>query len=772
MSNPKNPNNDILAPDQDTWPAPDGSGFYTRDEVFSSWQGRDTQRTFVPAMNWRARVLFPPDPLLATPNTFPPRQPHHPIQSPTAPPPPVPVVAPMVLPGPSTDDGSPFGTHRANHNRTGVMPIFALEGLSRGREDRTPDRPMSGPSRNHHSQRERSPPYHRRDPYPGPSSNLPPRRDGFNNDRGFHPEPPRHPRSLHSRLSDQPRLPVFTPSAPPGTPLDPTVQPPSHFVPPPPRYDIRQIAPGADGHRVCPQPQVQDDESDVGESSGSDGERDNQKRVSREISRVNEARNRPDDHGTLPDLEPRAPLFEEAGPWRGLVILSRATGQNVDRWVRAGCHFSRRFYVETLRYYNTRLTAHRPPGVLYLFSVQQQTEAAWLMHTTGDSTPLGRRRGQHPTLNQARNTRRRRREAERREEARRGSTTAPSSAPIQDDAPVVPPSAPAVTDSDIAMSPPRAPTSSPSPPPTVMPVDPPPSGMRGHGSFLTETPVSTDDMRSADVHFAGPPSISLFDALRAYQSVHPSTWEIGVRLPNGQWPGPDTLLGTLPLASDVQAARYIHYLAPRAGHPDRDTFLSHLRLALSVGGFFGRNEMRGNWQSHHYALEFYPFIQPSIHDAMIWLEIHGLTRDTVHLLELEDFVRSWRNHYEHETRPSDARFVDPMNESFDEFPRNNLDVLNWTSESAWLSHRFGPTLMGVRTRILRSPAAMDTPTQLPAREQVQTEEEGIPLELSGEDAVMVGVNCDDDVLDFSVDPELGPGGEGVTDTGGQALPDP
>ncbi|KAJ6455132.1 hypothetical protein C8R47DRAFT_1228361 [Mycena vitilis] len=198
------------------------------------------------------------------------------------------------------------------------------------------------------------------------------------------------------------------------------------------------------------------------------------------------------------------------------------------------------------------------------------------------------------------------------------------------------------------------------------------------------------------------PTASLSHVLEQLTAMPPQRWVQGVRLANGEWPGPDTPAGSRPLVDDVLAARFVHMIAPirEEGSLHRARFIGELLRGFSVFGLFERFVTRGNYITASLPLERYGFDSTNVEFSHVFSFVaqHGVHPGSRAARRLHDYAASWRNLADENQNPTA--------QSFDQSPRHSHDVLNWPDSRIieWGVLRHGPLRANINSTYPRFPA--------------------------------------------------------------------
>ncbi|KAJ7089287.1 hypothetical protein B0H15DRAFT_949262 [Mycena belliarum] len=421
-----------------------------------------------------------------------------------------------------------------------------------------------------------------------------------------------------------------------------------------PNVDEAQI--DRHGHPVFPAGPVlppDDDVSDYGSDDSDDELRGLKTFRAREEQRLAEQARRPGPIAPMPEPPP------EAGLWARLSFATIVEAKNLSQWMTSGCPRARAMYRFVMRYHSENPGARRSDGVQYLMRDQGRAERAYLLNTTGDSTPMSRR---VPQKGLSRTTRRRLKA--------QNPASQPDSTTTQ-----------STGDDDEPMNP--APPEGQEPP--------------FQQSYVGHAPLPSESS-------SGPlgPDASLESVLREMASRPPATWTQGIRMENGQWAAPNTLAGVRPLSNDVLAARFLGFVCPRRGQTsiDRSRWMDLAMAGLSIPGFFERMVQRGQWQYNTFPLENFPFDAANVtmSQALSWVHLHGIASGSGSLRILQDYAAAWRNFREHNVDPTAHAFRDP--------PRDSMDVLRLPDAqiTPWREIHYGPVREGITTTTPRFPA--------------------------------------------------------------------
>ncbi|KAF8187925.1 hypothetical protein K438DRAFT_1764633 [Mycena galopus ATCC 62051] len=231
--------------------------------------------------------------------------------------------------------------------------------------------------------------------------------------------------------------------------------------------------------------------------------------------------------------------------------------------------------------------------------------------------------------------------------------------------------------------------------PNPMPAEP---IVQSYSGSLPTPPPNPDAMTA---HWLGP-QMSLHDAMAHAATERPSEWVRGMRTTAGEWPTEHTPVGTYPLASDLRAARLLHFLAPiNRDATHRVAWMESVLRGFLVWGLFERHVQLGAWIHMAHKLEHYPFDATNItySQFMQWVHAHGVDRRSVAAQELHAFATSWRNSREGLPTTTGEHFSGHDIE-------NQESVLCWDIGriSSWAMLWHGPVRSGVTSLTDRCPA--------------------------------------------------------------------
>ncbi|KAJ7142983.1 hypothetical protein C8R44DRAFT_866236 [Mycena epipterygia] len=435
--------------------------------------------------------------------------------------------------------------------------------------------------------------------------------------------------------------------------------PPTPFVALP-APDVLAAPRDSNGLPIYPEEPVPDD---VSEYAGSDEESDedtpefnaklrkwhNRERIRQQDVARDAAKGTKALPSTPPAMDPA-----RTGYWGSLTYATIAEVRCLLRWMRGRCPLARAMFLHLTRWYGHQPQLPRPDGIQYLMRAQNTAESSWLVATTGNSTPLSRRRTNtnvHPR--HSRN--------ERRKYAAKLRT-----AGANDQDPVS-----------------RGDRDEP------MPIAPAPRAHRQ--SYLGSSPLPPNYMH----HTEGPPergvhmgpATHLDDVMSDLASRSPLMWSEVIRREDGTWPTDDT--PTRPLEDDVLADRFTHFIGPIREHGSiHRTLFEQMQMAL-----------RGQWEPASEPLEHYTYdelnMTPSM--ALSYVLQHGIHIGSAELRALQSYAASWWNRREGST--------DPTAQLFRAEPRSVMDVLSMpdTHITEWRAIQHGPLREGQSTSYSRHP---------------------------------------------------------------------
>ncbi|KAF8193185.1 hypothetical protein K438DRAFT_1761891 [Mycena galopus ATCC 62051] len=385
---------------------------------------------------------------------------------------------------------------------------------------------------------------------------------------------------------------------------------------------VEKAAVDAEGYPLFPLlAPTNDDESDYGGSttdvSGDKGDKVRRDIANKECIRLNDARLNWSTRPT-PNVLPSPPA--EAGPWGRLTFDSVARAKLIMQWWCAGCGKADTMIKHLVQVYGQYSLLCCPSGILYLMRHMHNRSAAFLLASTGDSTPISRRDSR--TLI-TRNMRRNRAAARHAADSLTTMDTTATDLGLTGDDELMPPAPPA------------------------------PSHTQSYIGFL---PAPTDSSRD----LLGPQA-TLSDVVAHYAQLPPAQWARGVRDDHGYWPVADAMAGVSPHVGDVMASRLVHYLSPPRDFDRSSIHHVHWRdmvlNAFSVPGLFERHIAIGGWVGRFVPLERYPFntLNISLSDALQWVHAHGIPADSDASRVIHAYAALWRNMREGGT---DSRNVD------------------------------------------------------------------------------------------------------------------
>ncbi|KAF8146262.1 hypothetical protein K438DRAFT_1990901 [Mycena galopus ATCC 62051] len=405
--------------------------------------------------------------------------------------------------------------------------------------------------------------------------------------------------------------------------------------------DVDAASRGVDGHPVPPLNATADDESDYGSSGAEEGS-ELLKFRTREHDRLAKVTSK---MGNAPVSGPLPVVPSSAGLWEGLSFDSIPSARNLVWWWSHGCPKACAMGKFLMKVYGEEQLRRRSEGVQYILRHASTAHEGYLGAATGDSTPLSRRdpntvsrQDRHRIKNQ------RLRRAQAGSEAS-GTITTESSLNF---------------DEPMLEAPPTA-----APPTNPVPVTP------MAASYTGTSPIPPPADNSMTTHWLGP-QMSLHDAMAHAAAERPINWVRGMRTAAGTWPTEETPVGRFPMASDLRAARLLHFLAP----VQRDA--RHVQL--------------GSWVAGSRMLEHYPFDAMNItySQSMQWVHAHGVDRASTAAHELHAFATSWRNLHEGLPTTTGQRFSGHDIETTE-------SVLRWDEGriTAWATLWHGPLRPGV-----------------------------------------------------------------------------